>query len=513
MGKFFEKIKLNEVEKYLIICIVIIHFIVASYIGLSPDEAHYALYAKFIDWSYYDHPPMVGWIQFAFYRFSESELVLRIVPMLSWLFSLYLILFLTKILKDSLQLENEIARDSKSVRGEIQLFALSPMLHLLAIALVPDTLLVPLILLLMIFTWQLLQSENIENTRLRHWFRLGIILGLAGLTKYTSIFFVFPVAILLLKKFGFRMLASSKIYLACLVAFLMITPVLYWNFNHNWSSFTYQLNHASGSSEWLIRKCILFILVLLLAYGPLLAIGFSKKKLFHGKVEGNVHFFSLIFTVPFLILLICLSGRGSTLPHWAAPAFVGLIPMVAIQIESFKKSINRVYKTCLIIQGTCVVGLFILLGSAGLGQEFGAQKTFNSNNLSEKSKNNPFADLYGWDVAAETANEILQKYNVQKIAVSNWTLASRIAWYSRTHPVNVIDSRHDQFEIWFGALKPSESVLWVDWSMMPFEFPTGKNQFESCDQVAQLPIEHWGRQISHFNFSICKNWLGQSELN
>jgi hypothetical protein len=79
--------------------------------------------------------------------------------------------------------------------------------------------------------------------------------------------------------------------------------------------------------------------------------------------------------------------------------------------------------------------------------------------------------------------------------------------------VNVIDLRHDQFEIWFGTLKRNETVLWIDWSMMPFESPTGQDQFESCEQVVQLPVEHWGRQISHFNFSICKNWRGQNDMN
>ena len=137
------------------------------------------------------------------------------------------------------------------------------------------------------------------------------------------------------------------------------------------------------------------------------------------------------------------------------------------------------------------------------------KKISNYKNTDIRSQNNPIADLYGWESAGQRSREITKKYTLEKIAVSNWTLASRIAWYARPLSVNVIDNHHDQFDIWFGSLKKNDSILWVDWSMMPFEAPIGKNKFESCELIDQLPIIHLGRQISHFNFSICKNWLGE----
>ncbi|OUS41423.1 hypothetical protein A9R00_00990, partial [Oleispira antarctica] len=38
----------------------------------SADEAHYALYGKLLDWSYFDHPPMVGWLQSISLLWGES---------------------------------------------------------------------------------------------------------------------------------------------------------------------------------------------------------------------------------------------------------------------------------------------------------------------------------------------------------------------------------------------------------------------------------------------------------
>ena len=63
---------------------VLLHLLLAASVGLSPDEAHYALYGLHPDWSYYDHPPLVGWLQWVFVRAGGSDLAMRVVPMLCW---------------------------------------------------------------------------------------------------------------------------------------------------------------------------------------------------------------------------------------------------------------------------------------------------------------------------------------------------------------------------------------------------------------------------------------------
>ena len=39
-----------------------IHLLIIQNIGLGVDESHYAMYALHLDWSYFDHPPLVGWL-------------------------------------------------------------------------------------------------------------------------------------------------------------------------------------------------------------------------------------------------------------------------------------------------------------------------------------------------------------------------------------------------------------------------------------------------------------------
>lgn len=50
-------------DLWVMACVLLMHVILSMVTQLSPDEAHYALYATHLDWSYYDHPPLVGWLQ------------------------------------------------------------------------------------------------------------------------------------------------------------------------------------------------------------------------------------------------------------------------------------------------------------------------------------------------------------------------------------------------------------------------------------------------------------------
>ena len=62
-----------------------LHVGLGAALGLSVDEAHYALYAAHPDWSYFDHPPLVGWAQWPLVALGAPTLALRLVPELLWL--------------------------------------------------------------------------------------------------------------------------------------------------------------------------------------------------------------------------------------------------------------------------------------------------------------------------------------------------------------------------------------------------------------------------------------------
>jgi hypothetical protein len=122
-------------------------------------------------------------------------------------------------------------------------------------------------------------------------------------------------------------------------------------------------------------------------------------------------------------------------------------------------------------------------------------------------KSNPIADLYGWKLAGQKAAELTQATKANGIAVQNWTLGSRVAWYANPTPVFILDQRQDQFDIWFGKLPKGANILLVNWSGMPFSAPVGtQDSFDRCEPLDTLEIRRFGQILSKFDFSLCSNW-------
>ena len=135
------------------ICIFIaamVHFALGFAVEFSVDEAHYALYAQHLAWSYFDHPPLVGWIQWPLVSLTSSEGLIRIVPELLWMIACLLVYRVSIELHHFIQSRNTgyltTAIPSANLCGLMAVLAIvaAPMPHILAIGLLPDTLLAPI---------------------------------------------------------------------------------------------------------------------------------------------------------------------------------------------------------------------------------------------------------------------------------------------------------------------------------------------------------------------------------
>ena len=58
---------------------------------LQDDEAYYWVYGQYLDWGYFDHPPMIGLLVKAGYSIFPNELGVRLFPLLLNFFSLVII--------------------------------------------------------------------------------------------------------------------------------------------------------------------------------------------------------------------------------------------------------------------------------------------------------------------------------------------------------------------------------------------------------------------------------------
>jgi 4-amino-4-deoxy-L-arabinose transferase-like glycosyltransferase len=456
------------------------------------DEAHYALYAAHLALSYFDHPPLVGWIQWPLVAMDAPTAVLRLIPELFWLG--------TALLVQAIAQRLQVQPDLKEQAGfwAVLALALSPLLHVLGIGLLPDTLLMFFSAAVMWLTLELMEPLGPQRAGL--WVALGVLLGLAGLSKYTAILAVPAVAVGLLQAHGWRVLTNRFLWLAVGVALLLVTPVGVWNYQNHWISFTYQGKHGAGSG-WSFVEVLRFAVVQLLVFGPLMLWGAFGRL---GELRCRTT--RLFFAVPFLLLAVA-AGGGTSLPHWTAPAWVTLAPFAGVGLARSMRQGWRWW--VLLVAGAQALGCVAVLGlmvSAGVPFTTGTQGRGD-----RADPSNPFADLHGWSVAGEQARKLAAQHGLHSVSAQNWTLASRLGWYARPLPVHVLEDRFDQFDLWAGDLPAGGDTLLVDWSQLAFEVPLGAHGFASCQLLDTQDVQRFGVPIAHFRFLACRGWSGDPQ--
>ncbi len=483
--------------RLVLACAFVLHYVLGAAVGLSVDEAHYALYATHLALSYFDHPPLVGWVQWPLVTLNAPVEVLRWIPELLWLGTALLVFQIAERLQ---ALMPGVRRGLGAGFWAVLVMALAPLLHVLGIGLLPDTLLMFFTALLMWQTLGLMATGASANPA--RWLWLGLVLGLSGLSKYTAIFAALAVAACLLTAHGVRLLRSPWPWVAVALAVLVVSPVVIWNYQNEWISFVYQTQHGKGGG-WRVLPLVQFLVVQLLAYGPLLlwgAVGWWALR------ATAVRVLPVFFVLPFAVLA-GLSGGGSSLPHWTAPAWVALAPFAGVGLAGFLQRSASAWRTWSVV-GLAVVQLVMGLGLMGLMASGGSPWLITA-------RPNPFADVHGWEQTGERALALAQKQGLQSVAVQNWTLASRIGWYARPLPVHVLEDRFDQFDFWAGDLPQGGNTLLVDWSQMAYEVPlatpTTLHGFASCTLLETLPNVHWGTTLSTFRFYDCRQWTGEPQ--
>ena len=476
--------------RWLLALLFVLHAGLGASLGLSVDEAHYALYAAHPALSYFDHPPLVGWVQWPLVALHAPDSVLRLLPGLLWLATVLLVWRVT------LLLSAQTAHPQRAACAAVLALLLAPLLHILGIGLLPDTL---LMLWSVALLWQTLRLlDAAQAKRPAAWLLLGLLLGLAGLSKYTAIFSALAVAVCLLHAHGWRLLRNPWLWLACLLALALVSPVLVWNARNQWVSFAFQAQHGAGGS-WQAVHLLRFALVQLLAYGPLLCWGVLGVAAVPGKYRSLLGFFAFPFAV-----LALLSGGGSSLPHWTAPAWVALAPFVGIGLA---RSTRRITVRLLAgLQALACLVLPALMLSGGMPFLAGQAASAEASDAP-----NPFADLHGWSAAGQRAAQLAAEQGLPAVAVQNWTLASRLGWYARPLRVQVLEDRFDQFDLWAAPLPVGGSALLVDWSQLPYLTPLGPHGFAACKLLDTLAVQRLGYALAQFDFYACSGWAGDPQ--
>ncbi len=306
----------------------LLRLLLAASIGLGVDESYAVTVAR--DWSlsYFDHPPLSFWIAGAVARVTGSEyrLLVRLPFILlfagtSWM----------------------MYRLGARLFGERAGFYAALLLNLAPVFSVttggwvlPDGPLVFFMLATVLCLEHVLFHEGAHEHPTRWWIAAGIFTGLAMLSKYHGVFLAAGTLLFLLTQADRRRwLLRPEPYLASAIAAAMFLPVLIWNERNDWVSFRFQgargvpheasllsfLQTVGGQAGYLL-PWIWVPLVWLLVKGMVKGSREPKCWFLCCLAVGII----LFFTLPSL-------GGNPGLPHWAAPGYFLLFPLLGAAVD------------------------------------------------------------------------------------------------------------------------------------------------------------------------------------
>jgi 4-amino-4-deoxy-L-arabinose transferase-like glycosyltransferase len=353
----------------------LVRLVFAIFLHPGFDESYYYVYTLHPDWSYFDHPPLVAvttgigvWL-----TGQVSQLTIRLGTLFLYTGSLVFI-YLTAFRLYNLQ----VAINTLAIASAIPIFQI-----VFGLMTLPDT---PLIFFWSLTLW-LAAKEFFEYRVYIPSYRLTLIcltIGLSCLGKYHG--FLLGLGLLAFCAFSrtYRSVFRSPYFWLGLPVFLLaISPILIWNFQHAWISFSFQSGRAVPSSGYRFDALLSNILVDLLYLFPTFGIPLiwaivrscirqfyiltGQTSLFSSSlgIPNELEKKSLIFwlSIPLILGFTLISGYQQVLPGWKLPGYWTATILLAerISISPGYRSSKNIYRW--LIGSTLVT---IVLMSIGL---------------------------------------------------------------------------------------------------------------------------------------------------
>ncbi|MDB5111817.1 MAG: hypothetical protein JWR67_2931 [Mucilaginibacter sp.] len=299
---------------YFLICWTILNALQAYKLEIHADEAYYWMYSRFLDWGYFDHPPMVA----IFIRIGDSimhnELGLRLITLLTSTASLY---FLWCILK----------KYTVNAQLFILVIAGTFIFHVYGFTTTPDA---PLFFFTVLF--YLFYQKYLENNSWLLALALGIIIACLLYSKYHAVLLILFTVLSNLK-----LLKRSSFWGIVVLATALYIPHILWQINHDYPSLNYHLYDRSAA-KYNLANSYLYIPGQLLMAGPVIG-WFLFYKVFTIRVKDAFIRCLLVNCIGTFLFFFISTFRGEAQPHWTLIAFAPLVMLVLI---SFKQAGNNI---------------------------------------------------------------------------------------------------------------------------------------------------------------------------
>ena len=293
-------------ESFFIKSLIVVFFIrlfLSAWLPMTGDEAYFIVWGKNLDYGYYDHTPMVGWLLSLFLTVSDAAWWLRLPAVILPIVLSYGIYSLLK-------------KRQPQVAALVALCFLVAPVNVVNVLITTDT---PLIFFSFASAWfvYLALYENETDKKQNISFILsGLFLGLAFFSKYFAVFLglAYGVYIVLFHR-------NRKGMIGLALILLMVLPFVFlnllWNYNNCWNNILFNLFNRTASANHPVASLAKYILMLVYLFSPLLIYYVFKNRIEFKTVyldKFNRFYLWLAIFPLFLFLLLVIKKQVGL--HW-----------------------------------------------------------------------------------------------------------------------------------------------------------------------------------------------------
>ena len=418
---------------------IALHVALAGAVPLSPQEAYYWQYARHLDLSYFDHPPLAAWtIRLTTSCFGDGERAIRLAAALH-----------AAIFGGFFFLAGRRLFGARAALWALLAALATPLFALGQTVITPDAPLLAGWAAALYFTVRALDEER------GAWLLAsGAAVGFAMLGKYTGAILAPQILLaLLLDRRGRALLRSPWPYLAVALAAALFSPVLAWNARHGWVSFGFQLGWRSANAgPATLRRLGGFVGSQAAALTPLLFAGlWAAAAVAAARWREAAFRVCALFSLPLLALFLAASPRMWVKGNWAAPAYpAALLAAAALHLAATPRW-RRFGHAALGL--AAAVTLYLHLAAALPALPFPARQDVTA----------------GWrELAARVSAEQRRIAGPTFVIGCFYKVASTLAYYlpgrPETYSSNAMGEEGLQYDFWLppAALAGREGIVVVD---------------------------------------------------
>lgn len=406
------------------ILVLRVFYVLFRDIDLSPEEAQYWLWSKFLDLSYYSKPPLVAYMNFLSTSIlGDTEIAVRLNAIVLGFGIAVITYFFSK----------ELFKDEKVAFFNSVFIYFIPAYDIASTIFLTDT---PLAFFYLLLSY--LFYKSVKEDKPIFWILTGISGGLAFLSKYSAVFF-FLTAIVYIILFSKKTLKNQWFYISILIAGLFTLPVIYWNFANDFVSFKH-VGKLSGAEEhfkisfkhfgdYILGQIGLNSLFLF----PFFV--YSVYKAFKEKDEKLIYL-SLSPLIVFLFFGL-IAIKKNVEANWPAFGYSTVYILAGYYIY------KRFLKIAIIPMGLSLISIFILFYTPLL------DKVAMTKLLPPEK--DPTKRLVGWQEMGNFVSSIKKDYPKSFVFSDSYHISSEMSFYIEKKPFVYcirVDRRMNQWDLW-----------------------------------------------------------------